>query len=132
MQTKLSTEFGNRNDLRMRPVVFKCDLWQCSKLTTALRQNAGLRRKRLSPTVEISAFQRRVLFDFAGRTIQSGEHCSIEDSRAALDLYKLVEDEWENELAENPSTNEDDACFSDSDQPIEEDFLNDEFWPEDV
>ena len=38
------------------------------------------------------------MLNIAGRKIQTGQHCSIEDATAALDLYKLVRDEWENVL----------------------------------
>lgn len=34
--------------------------------------------------------------------IQAGEHCSVEDARAAMTLYKLVKDEWD-ELLVTPS-----------------------------
>ncbi|KAL4231790.1 hypothetical protein ACF0H5_009366 [Mactra antiquata] len=35
-----------------------------------------------------------------GRSIQTESHCSIIDARAALDLYKLVRDDWEEFLIE--------------------------------
>ena len=31
----------------------------------------------------------------SGKIIQKNEHCSVEDSCAALELYKLVEEQWE-------------------------------------
>merc|ERR1712168_82022 len=46
------------------------------------------------------------------RDIQTWTHCSIEDSVAAMDLYRAVEDKWEKELRDKTST-----------------FLNDSFWP---
>lgn len=33
------------------------------------------------------------------RDIQSGEHCSVEDAKAALDLYKLQRKQWESQVA---------------------------------
>ncbi|XP_048002810.1 RNA exonuclease 4-like [Leguminivora glycinivorella] len=33
------------------------------------------------------------------RDIQVREHCSIEDAQAAMDLYQLVEEQWEKEMA---------------------------------
>ena len=50
-----------------------------------------------------------------GRRIQRGSHCSLEDARAAMDIYKLIEQEWESELQET-SLN----------------FLSDIFWPNDI
>ncbi|XP_065884997.1 interferon-stimulated gene 20 kDa protein-like [Dysidea avara] len=50
-----------------------------------------------------------------GRRIQKGSHCSLEDARATLDIYKLMEQEWESEFQES-SLN----------------FFNDSFWPDDI
>ncbi|XP_034541820.1 apoptosis-enhancing nuclease [Notolabrus celidotus] len=66
------------------------------------------------------------------RKIQVGRrgHCSVEDARAALDLYKLVEGEWERELQERMR---DDAnaprapSFAASNH-----YMQDEYWPDDV
>ena len=35
------------------------------------------------------------------RTIQTGSHCSVVDARATLDVYKIVEQRWEEEAPEN-------------------------------
>lgn len=50
-----------------------------------------------------------------GRRIQRGSHCSLEDARATMDIYKLIEQEWENEFQES-SLN----------------FFSDSFWPDDI
>lgn len=65
------------------------------------------------------------------RKIQVGRrgHCSVEDAQAALDLYKLVEGEWEQELQDK---------LRDDDAPREPSFasskhyMQDEYWPDDV
>lgn len=65
------------------------------------------------------------------RRIQVGRrgHCSVEDAQAALDLYKLVEGEWEQELQNK---------LRDDDAPHEPSFtssnhyMQDEYWPDDV
>lgn len=65
------------------------------------------------------------------RRIQVGNrgHCSLEDAQAALDLYKLVEGEWEQELQ---------SKLRDNDAPHEPSFassnhyMQDEYWPDDV
>ena len=48
-----------------------------------------------------------------GRDIQYGTHCSVEDSVAAMDLYRSVEEEWEQGEATKSSK-----------------YLSDMFWPE--
>jgi RNA exonuclease 4 len=40
---------------------------------------------------------------YLDREIQSGEHSSVDDARAAMDLYKLVRDDWEQELVKHRS-----------------------------
>lgn len=51
----------------------------------------------------------------------------MEDARAALDLYKLVEGEWEEQLH---------AMLSDQDAPssfaASSHYMQDEYWPCDV
>ena len=46
------------------------------------------------------------------KEIQCNVHCSVEDSRMAMKLYKLVEDKWELKT------------------PIAKYYLDDMFWPE--
>lgn len=65
------------------------------------------------------------------RDIQTGRngHSSVEDARASLDLYKLVEGEWEQELQNG---------LRDDDAPPEPSFvssnhyMHDEYWPTDI
>lgn len=54
-------------------------------------------------------------------------HCSVEDARATLDLYKLVEGEWEQQL--HAALTEEDAppSFAASNH-----YMQDEYWPCDV
>eukprot|EP00794_Sanderia_malayensis_P004926 gene4926-5573_t len=49
-----------------------------------------------------------------GLDIQSNSHCSVEDARAAMDLYRKVEDEWEQRVPEENTTK----------------YFDDVFWPE--
>lgn len=66
------------------------------------------------------------------RKIQVGKqgHSSVEDAQAALDLYKLVEEEWEWDLQEK--------MRDDTDTPQVSRFaalnhyMQDEYWPDDV
>ena len=48
------------------------------------------------------------------RTIQDGEHCSVEDARAAMSLYQLCEQQWEKELRGELSN---------------QSYLSDLYWP---
>ncbi|KAI4887576.1 hypothetical protein NFI96_031443, partial [Prochilodus magdalenae] len=59
------------------------------------------------------------------RKIQVGRagHCSVEDARAALDLYKLVEEEWERFHIQNSD------CAPEPSASLEH-YLQDEYWPE--
>ncbi|XP_062520718.1 RNA exonuclease 4-like [Corticium candelabrum] len=50
------------------------------------------------------------------RHIQEGEHCSIEDATAAMDLYRLVRNEWECGISITNSSA----------------LLEDEYWPDDM
>ncbi|CAG2225454.1 AEN [Mytilus edulis] len=74
-----------------------------------------------------------------GRTIQTKEHCSVEDSMATLDLYKLVSTEWEQSILDKEirrqtndnkdilDNNAEEACDSNCDSKS---YLSDEFWPQ--
>ena len=50
------------------------------------------------------------------RSIQVKTHCSVEDARAAMALYKEVEDEWE--------------CRTESSTVDTKKYLHDAFWPD--
>ncbi|RXN19620.1 apoptosis-enhancing nuclease-like protein [Labeo rohita] len=61
------------------------------------------------------------------RTIQVGKkgHCSVEDARAAMDLYKLVEDQWE-----KPKNSNTDHTLNHSDDL--EHYMQDQYWPDSI
>lgn len=54
-------------------------------------------------------------------------HCSVEDARAALDLYKLVEGEWERDLMPDDADDTKMPSFASSNH-----YMHDEYWPDDV
>uniref|UniRef100_A0A673AKP5 Interferon stimulated exonuclease gene n=1 Tax=Sphaeramia orbicularis TaxID=375764 RepID=A0A673AKP5_9TELE len=62
------------------------------------------------------------------RQVGGRGHCSVQDAQAALDLYKLVEGEWEQEMQ---LTLRDGAeplpSFASSDH-----YMHDEYWPCDL
>lgn len=72
-----------------------------------LRGLAGLEHT-LSPSLK------NLTANLLGRSIQNGSHCSLEDARAALDIYRKYESAWEEHLL--------DKTF----------WLQDQFWPEDI
>uniref|UniRef100_A0AAV2L3N5 Exonuclease domain-containing protein n=1 Tax=Knipowitschia caucasica TaxID=637954 RepID=A0AAV2L3N5_KNICA len=90
----------------------------CSRLLTRL---AGLPRE---PRPSLKTLSNRLL----QRDIQVGRsgHCSVEDARAALDLYKLVEGEWEREMQLQLMDEQDPTppAYASSQH-----FLNDQYWP---
>ncbi|XP_039502974.1 apoptosis-enhancing nuclease isoform X2 [Pimephales promelas] len=62
------------------------------------------------------------------RTIQTGRmgHCSVEDSRAAMDLYKLVGDEWEKSILSWVSNTDRNSNPNSSLKH----YMEDQYWPE--
>lgn len=62
------------------------------------------------------------------RKIQVGRHghCPLEDARAALDLYKLVEGEWEREVELSLRDERDPSPPS---YASSRHYMNDEYWP---
>lgn len=60
---------------------------------------------------------KRLSSTLLNKSIQQVEHCSVEDARATMSLYKLCETQWENDL--NPVGN----CKVDQ-------YLQDAYWPE--
>jgi len=50
-----------------------------------------------------------------GREIQVGTHCSVEDATASMDLYRTVEEKWEEDIRGRKTNGSN--------------FLHDSFWP---
>ena len=72
-----------------------------------LRRAAGL-KPRSPPNLK------RLCAALLGRKIQVGPHCSLEDARAALDIYRRFEDVWEQEVRGKGE------------------WLSDPYWPHDI
>ena len=77
----------------------------------------------------------------AGRSIQNSTHCSVEDALATLDLYKLVQEEWEaklsrkianrrqtNNIEELPIKNSEKTYHDSDSSKTELSFLDDRYW----
>lgn len=86
--------------------------------TPLLGRRAGLPKKRL---LSLKVLACKLL----NRRIQVGRkgHSSVEDALAALDLYKLVEVEWEQELQECDNATASDSATSSC-------YMQDKYWPE--
>ncbi|XP_028286980.1 apoptosis-enhancing nuclease [Parambassis ranga] len=112
------------NDFDALDIVHPGHMVRDTSMTRLLSRLAGFPHGRC-PSLKILASK---LLD---RRIQVGRrgHCSVEDAQAALDLYKLVEGEWEQELQNR---------LRDDDAPHEPGFassnhyMQDEYWPDDV
>ncbi|KAI5105366.1 apoptosis-enhancing nuclease isoform X2 [Silurus meridionalis] len=86
-----------------------------TSLSHLLRQRYGVTTGRVS--------LKKLAGNLLNRNIQmnSTGHCSVEDSLAALDLYKLVEEEWEKSL--QPHDPHDSTASLDH-------YMQDEYWPD--
>ncbi|XP_062403749.1 apoptosis-enhancing nuclease [Sardina pilchardus] len=86
----------------------------------ALRQMCSLPSKN---GASLKTLTRRLL----NRNIQVGQagHCSVEDALAALDLYKLVEDQWEQNNSEKER-----APPQLGPDPSLSHYMLDQYWPE--
>ncbi|XP_051548786.1 apoptosis-enhancing nuclease [Myxocyprinus asiaticus] len=71
---------------------------------------------------------KKLAWKLLNRTIQVGRlgHCSVQDARAALDLYKLVEDQWEKDFLARESITD---HTSDPNNSLEH-YMQDQYWPE--
>jgi len=73
-----------------------------------------LRSKAALPTNQTPSL-RRLSEKVLGREIQVGTHCSVEDATASMDLYRTVEDKWEEDMRGMKSNGSN--------------FLHDSYWP---
>jgi RNA exonuclease 4 len=69
------------------PVELIRDTSQYAPFMTQMR-DGYLRPRRLS----------ELMWEFFGKAIQNQQHCSLEDARSAMSLYRLVKDEWERSI----------------------------------
>lgn len=53
-------------------------------------------------------------------------HCSVEDATAAMELYRLVEVQWEQETLSRLPAEDTHSDLSPSH------YMNDQYWPEDL
>ncbi|XP_065268669.1 apoptosis-enhancing nuclease [Emys orbicularis] len=90
-----------------------------------LNRKAGL-------PVKVSASLKSLARQLLHKRIQVGQkgHSSVEDARTSMELYRLVEVQWEQELASShpssPPRTPTDSC-TDSDH-----YMEDQYWPKDL
>ncbi|CAI5665563.1 unnamed protein product [Oreochromis niloticus] len=112
------------NDFEALDMLHPCHMVRDTSTTRLLSRLAGFPSK-CCPSLRTLANK------LLNRSIQVGKrgHCSVEDAQAALDLYKLVEGEWEQEMQDK---------LRDDDAPLEPSFssskhyMQDEYWPGDI
>lgn len=107
------------------PPSFVRDIGKCSALRTQAgylgNQPVGLKKLALN---------------LLGRRIQRGEHCSVEDALATLDLFKLVRVAWESELQHKGPKGPCEQDLAGRSRTVSEtsceSFTGDKYWPADL
>nr|CDS29628.1 interferon stimulated 20 kDa exonuclease [Hymenolepis microstoma] len=79
------------NDLRVLKLKHPRPLIRDTNTAPYAKIAAKLNRKRLVPL-------RELYYDLFGEKIQQGKHCSVEDARATMKIYRRVEQVWEADL----------------------------------
>ncbi|XP_062998302.1 apoptosis-enhancing nuclease [Elgaria multicarinata webbii] len=87
-----------------------------------------LLRKKVGLSVKASVSLKSLASQLLCKEIQVSKsgHSSVEDAQTSMELYRLVEAQWEQALACSP-------CSSPPDSGTDSDcYLDDQFWPEDL
>ncbi|XP_072242439.1 apoptosis-enhancing nuclease [Leuresthes tenuis] len=113
------------NDFEVLDMVHPGHMVRDTSTTRLLSRLAGFPRERC---LSLKILASKLL----NRKIQAGRrgHSSVEDAQAALDLYKLVEGEWEQDVQSKLRDDDDDPhepSFASSNH-----YMQDEYWPDDV
>uniref|UniRef100_A0A4W4HB16 Exonuclease domain-containing protein n=1 Tax=Electrophorus electricus TaxID=8005 RepID=A0A4W4HB16_ELEEL len=110
------------NDFRAMGITVPRHMVRDTSCMKLLRQMCGSSEKEMS--------LKRLSSVLLKRNIQVGQqgHCSIEDSRAALDLYKLVEDQWEKSLQAHVHN----LDLAPEPASSLEEYMQDEYWPDSI
>lgn len=111
------------NDFEALDIVHPCHMVRDTSTTRLLSRLAGFPRGH-RPSLRVLANK------LLNRCIQVSRrgHCSVQDARATLDLYKLVEGEWEQEMQ---------LALRDGAEPVpsfasSDHYMHDEYWPCDL
>lgn len=114
------------NDFQALDFNHPCHMIRDTSSTRLLRRLAGYPVRRC---ISLKILASKLL----DRKIQVGRsgHCSVEDARAALDLYKLVEGDWEQHLQENMRDRDRDSPIT-PDPATSNHYMQDQYWPENL
>ena len=91
LRGKLVVAHDISNDLEALAITLPPETIRDTCFYVVLRRRAGLGVMNRPSLKNLSL---RLL----GKVIQNGAHCSCEDSRTAMELYRCVEEEWEKEI----------------------------------
>uniref|UniRef100_A0A665TCY6 Interferon stimulated exonuclease gene n=1 Tax=Echeneis naucrates TaxID=173247 RepID=A0A665TCY6_ECHNA len=126
LEGKVVVGHSVHNDFEVLDIIHPCHMVRDTSMMRLLSRLAGFPRERC-PSLKMLAsklLNRRIQV----RTGKRG-HCSVEDAQAALDLYKLVEGEWEQELQNKLSDHH--SLYKPS-YISSNHYMQDEYWPDDV
>ncbi|GCB70180.1 hypothetical protein scyTo_0012562 [Scyliorhinus torazame] len=70
-------------------------------------------------------------FDVAQREVGRDGHCSVEDACASMELYRLVEIQWEKKQYNRLSATEREHTASETNSEIDQ-YMGDQYWPADL
>ncbi|XP_029379470.1 apoptosis-enhancing nuclease [Echeneis naucrates] len=124
LEGKVVVGHSVHNDFEVLDIIHPCHMVRDTSMMRLLSRLAGFPRERC-PSLKMLASK------LLNRRIQTGKrgHCSVEDAQAALDLYKLVEGEWEQELQNKLSDHH--SLYKPS-YISSNHYMQDEYWPDDV
>ncbi|XP_078097400.1 apoptosis-enhancing nuclease-like [Mustelus asterias] len=91
-----------------------------------LKKNAGF-------PVKVSVSLKNLTKQLLRRKIQVGRdgHCSVEDAHAAMELYQLVEVQWEQNLCEQLPKVEHECVATETHSDVDH-YMDDQYWPADL
>ncbi|XP_062318097.1 apoptosis-enhancing nuclease [Osmerus eperlanus] len=124
IQGKVVVGHALNNDFQALDFNHPCHMKRDTSSTRLLRQLAGYPVRHC---ISLKILANKLL----DREIQVGRrgHCSVEDARAALDLYKLVEKDWEQNF---PDKLMDKGPSGPLDPANSSQYMQDQYWPENL
>lgn len=91
--------------------------------------SCGLLQGLYNASIRCNVSLKKLSLKLLNRTIQSGRngHCSVEDACAAMDLYKLVEHQWEKDILSQDSNTDHTSNANNLEL-----YMQDQYWPESI
>ncbi|XP_039215035.1 apoptosis-enhancing nuclease-like isoform X2 [Crotalus tigris] len=125
LKDKIVVGHALHNDFRalkyFHPRAWRRDTSQCPLL-----------KKKVASTLKPSMSLKSLADQLLHKNIQVGKHghSSVEDAQASMELYRLVEFQWEELLTPHHSTSLSDSILdSDTDNSC---YMDDQYWPKDL